>query len=54
VLAGPQVGAACPLAEAVQAFRAKAAGGIPGRIILLPRPPRPGLHGGRGWQPGSG
>ena len=31
----PQVGAVYPLAQAVQAYRAKAAGGIPGRIVLL-------------------
>jgi NADPH:quinone reductase-like Zn-dependent oxidoreductase len=30
----PQVGAVYPLARAVEAFSAKAAGGIPGRIIL--------------------
>jgi NADPH:quinone reductase-like Zn-dependent oxidoreductase len=30
----PQVGAVYPLAEAVQAYRAKATGGIPGRIVL--------------------
>ena len=32
----PQVGAVYPLAEAVTAFRAKAAGGMPGRIVLQP------------------
>jgi NADPH:quinone reductase-like Zn-dependent oxidoreductase len=32
----PQVGAVYPLAEAAVAFRAKAAGGIPGRIVLEP------------------
>ena len=32
----PQVGAVYPLAEAATAYRAKAAGGIPGRIILQP------------------
>jgi NADPH:quinone reductase-like Zn-dependent oxidoreductase len=32
----PQVGGVYPLAQAVQAYRAKAAGGIPGRIILQP------------------
>jgi NADPH:quinone reductase-like Zn-dependent oxidoreductase len=32
----PQVGAVYPLAEAVQAYSAKAAGGIPGRIVLQP------------------
>jgi NADPH:quinone reductase-like Zn-dependent oxidoreductase len=32
----PQVGAVYPLAQAVQAYGAKAAGGIPGRIVLLP------------------
>jgi NADPH:quinone reductase-like Zn-dependent oxidoreductase len=32
----PQVGAAYPLADAVEAFSAKAAGGIPGRIVLQP------------------
>jgi NADPH:quinone reductase-like Zn-dependent oxidoreductase len=32
----PQVGAVYPLAQAVQAYRAKAAGGIPGRIVLQP------------------
>jgi NADPH:quinone reductase-like Zn-dependent oxidoreductase len=32
----PQVGAVYPLAQAAEAFRAKAAGGIPGRIILQP------------------
>jgi len=32
----PQVGATYPLAEAVEAFGAKAAGGIPGRIVLEP------------------
>jgi NADPH:quinone reductase-like Zn-dependent oxidoreductase len=32
----PQVGAVYPLAEAVKAYRAKAAGGVPGRIVLRP------------------
>ena len=32
----PQVGAVYPLAQAVEAFRAKAAGGVPGRIVLQP------------------
>ena len=32
----PQVGGMYPLAHAVQAYRAKAAGGIPGRIVLQP------------------
>jgi NADPH:quinone reductase-like Zn-dependent oxidoreductase len=32
----PQVGAVYPLAEAVKGYSAKAAGGIPGRIILQP------------------
>jgi NADPH:quinone reductase-like Zn-dependent oxidoreductase len=32
----PQVGATYPLAEAVEAFSAKAAGGVPGRIVLQP------------------
>ena len=32
----PQVGAVYPLARAVEAYRAKAAGGIPGRVILQP------------------
>ncbi|MBV9447095.1 MAG: NADP-dependent oxidoreductase [Streptosporangiaceae bacterium] len=32
----PQVGAVYPLAQATEAFRAKAAGGMPGRIILQP------------------
>src|SRR5690348_11069714 len=32
----PQVGAVYPLAEAPAAFRAKAAGGIPGRMVLRP------------------
>jgi NADPH:quinone reductase-like Zn-dependent oxidoreductase len=32
----PQVGGVYPLAQAVQAYRAKAAGGIPGRIVLQP------------------
>jgi NADPH:quinone reductase-like Zn-dependent oxidoreductase len=32
----PQVGAVYPLAEAAEAFSAKAAGGIPGRIVLQP------------------
>jgi NADPH:quinone reductase-like Zn-dependent oxidoreductase len=32
----PQVGAVYPLARAVEAFSAKAAGGIPGRIVLRP------------------
>jgi NADPH:quinone reductase-like Zn-dependent oxidoreductase len=34
----PQVGGVYPLAEAAEAFRAKAAGGIPGRIVLQPDP----------------
>jgi NADPH:quinone reductase-like Zn-dependent oxidoreductase len=32
----PQVGAVYPLAQAVKAYSAKAAGGIPGRIVLQP------------------
>ena len=32
----PQVGATYPLAKAVEAFRTKAAGGVPGRIVLEP------------------
>ncbi len=32
----PHVGAVYPLAEAAEAFRAKAAGGIPGRIVVQP------------------
>jgi NADPH:quinone reductase-like Zn-dependent oxidoreductase len=32
----PQVGAVYPLAEAVTAYRKKAAGGVPGRIVLQP------------------
>ena len=32
----PQVGAVYPLAHATEAFSAKAAGGIPGRIVLQP------------------
>jgi NADPH:quinone reductase-like Zn-dependent oxidoreductase len=32
----PQVGAVYPLARAAEAFSAKAAGGIPGRIVLQP------------------
>jgi NADPH:quinone reductase-like Zn-dependent oxidoreductase len=32
----PQVGGVYPLAQAVEAYRAKAAGGIPGRMILQP------------------
>jgi NADPH:quinone reductase-like Zn-dependent oxidoreductase len=32
----PQVGAVYPLAQAIEAYSAKAAGGIPGRIILQP------------------
>jgi NADPH:quinone reductase-like Zn-dependent oxidoreductase len=32
----PQVGEVYPLAEAVKAYRAKAAGGIPGRTVLQP------------------
>ena len=32
----PQVGAVYPLAEAVTAYSAKAAGGVPGRIVLQP------------------
>jgi NADPH:quinone reductase-like Zn-dependent oxidoreductase len=34
----PQVGAVYPLARAVEAYSAKAAGGIPGRIVLQPWP----------------
>jgi NADPH:quinone reductase-like Zn-dependent oxidoreductase len=34
----PQVGAVYPLAQAAEAYSAKAAGGIPGRIILQPSP----------------
>ncbi len=41
----PQVGGTYPLAKAVEAFGAKAAGGVPGRIVLEPaattRPGRP-------------
>jgi NADPH:quinone reductase-like Zn-dependent oxidoreductase len=33
----PQVGAVYPLAQAAEAYSAKAAGGIPGRIVLQPR-----------------
>jgi hypothetical protein len=33
---GPEAGAVYSLARAAEAFRAKAAGGIPGRIILQP------------------
>ena len=32
----PQVGPVYPLAEAARAYRAKAAGGIPGRVVLRP------------------
>jgi NADPH:quinone reductase-like Zn-dependent oxidoreductase len=32
----PQVGGVYPLSRAVEAYRAKAAGGIPGRIVLQP------------------
>ena len=32
----PQVGAVYPLAQAVEAYSAKAAGGIPGRVVLRP------------------
>jgi len=32
----PQVGPVYPLAQAAQAYRAKAAGGVPGRVILRP------------------
>jgi NADPH:quinone reductase-like Zn-dependent oxidoreductase len=32
----PQVGAVYPLADARDAFAAKSAGGIPGRVILQP------------------
>jgi NADPH:quinone reductase-like Zn-dependent oxidoreductase len=32
----PQVGGVCPLADAAKAYTAKAAGGIPGRIVLQP------------------
>jgi NADPH:quinone reductase-like Zn-dependent oxidoreductase len=32
----PQVGPVYPLAEAARAYRAKAAGGVPGRVILRP------------------
>ena len=32
----PQVGAVYPLAQAVEAYRAKAAGGLPGRTVLQP------------------
>ena len=32
----PQVGAVYPLAQAAEAFSAKAGGGIPGRIVLQP------------------
>jgi NADPH:quinone reductase-like Zn-dependent oxidoreductase len=32
----PQVGAVYPLARAAEAYRAKAAGGLPGRIVLQP------------------
>jgi NADPH:quinone reductase-like Zn-dependent oxidoreductase len=34
----PQVGGVYPLEEAAEAFRAKAAGGIPGRVVLRPSP----------------
>ena len=32
----PQVGPVYPLTEAARGYRAKAAGGIPGRVILRP------------------
>jgi NADPH:quinone reductase-like Zn-dependent oxidoreductase len=32
----PQVGGVYPLSEAAEAFRSKAAGGIPGRIVIQP------------------
>jgi NADPH:quinone reductase-like Zn-dependent oxidoreductase len=32
----PQVGGVYPLAQAAEAFRAKAAGGIPGRVVIQP------------------
>jgi NADPH:quinone reductase-like Zn-dependent oxidoreductase len=32
----PQVGPVYPLAEAARAYRAKAAGGVPGRVVLRP------------------
>ena len=32
----PQVGAVYPLAQAATAYSAKAAGGVPGRIVLQP------------------
>jgi NADPH:quinone reductase-like Zn-dependent oxidoreductase len=32
----PQVGAVYPLAQAAEAYRAKAAGGLPGRVVLEP------------------
>ena len=32
----PQVGPVYPLAEAARAYRAKAAGGLPGRVVLRP------------------
>src|SRR5580700_4050480 len=32
----PQVAAVYPLSEAVEAYSAKAAGGMPGRIVLVP------------------
>jgi len=32
----PQVGGVYPLTQAVEAYRAKAAGGIPGRMVLQP------------------
>jgi NADPH:quinone reductase-like Zn-dependent oxidoreductase len=32
----PQVGAVYPLARGAEAFRTKAAGGMPGRIVLEP------------------
>jgi len=32
----PQVGAVYPLAEAARAYDAKAAGGMPGRVVLQP------------------
>ena len=37
----PQVGAVYPLAQAAEAYTAKAAGGIPGRIVLRPWTPGP-------------
>ena len=32
----PQIGGVYPLSNAAEAFRAKAAGGIPGRIVVQP------------------